>query len=113
MGRAQPVASAMRDVGIVAGTRRTEDCRVTDHRLAAVLCLAIFLAALNVFAATPFYPQMAQDLQSTVPLLGQILTLLTLLSAGLGLVVGPVADRSGYRWPLVIGVLAIGLALLG
>src|SRR5215212_989050 len=85
----------------------------SDRRLPAVLCLAIFLAALNVFAATPFYPQMAQDLQTTVPLLGQIVTLLALLSAGLGLVVGPLADRSGYRRPLVIGVLAIGLALFG
>ena len=85
----------------------------SDRRLSAVLCLAIFLAALNVFAATPFYPQMARDLHTTVPLLGQIVTLLTLLSAGLGLVVGPLADRSGYRRPLVIGVLAIGLALLG
>jgi predicted MFS family arabinose efflux permease len=85
----------------------------SNRRLSAVLCLAIFLAALNVFAATPFYPQMAQDLQTTVPLLGQIVTLLTVLSAGLGLVVGPLADRSGYRRPLVIGVLAIGLGLLG
>jgi MFS transporter, DHA1 family, inner membrane transport protein len=85
----------------------------SNRRLSAVLCLAIFLAALNVFAATPFYPQMVQDLQTTVPLLGQIVTLLALLSAGLGLVVGPLADRSGYRRPLVIGVLAIGLALLG
>jgi predicted MFS family arabinose efflux permease len=85
----------------------------SNRRLSAVLCLAIFLAALNVFAATPFYPQMAQDLQTTVPLLGQIVTLLTLLSAGLGLGVGPLADRSGYRRPLVIGVLAIGLAMLG
>jgi predicted MFS family arabinose efflux permease len=85
----------------------------SDPRLSAVLCLAIFLAALNVFAATPFYPQMAHDLQTKVPLLGQIVTLLALLSAGLGLVVGPLADRSGYRRPLVIGVLAIGLALLG
>jgi DHA1 family bicyclomycin/chloramphenicol resistance-like MFS transporter len=85
----------------------------TDRRLSAVLCLATFLAALNIFAATPFYPQMARDLHTTVPLLGRIVTLLTLLSAGLGLVVGPLADRSGYRRSLVIGVLAIGLAMLG
>src|SRR5215212_7079102 len=85
----------------------------SNRCLSAVLCLAIFLAALNVFAATPFYPQMARDLQTTVPLLGQIVTLLALLSAGLGLVVGPLADRAGYRRPLVIGVLAIGLALFG
>jgi predicted MFS family arabinose efflux permease len=109
----QLAVTETREVGTGEGIRETEEGFSTDRRLSAVLCLAIFLAALNVFAATPFYPQMANDLQTTVPLLGQIVTLLTVLSAGLGLVVGPLADRSGYRRPLVIGVLAIGLALLG
>jgi predicted MFS family arabinose efflux permease len=84
----------------------------SDRRLPVMLCLAIFLAVLNFLAATPFYPQMAQDLQTTVPLLGQVVTLLAVLSAGLGLLAGPLADGYGYRWPLVIGVLAIAMALL-
>ena len=73
------------------------------------LCLAAFLASLNFFAPTPFYPQMAHDLRTTIPLLGQVVTLMALLSAGLGLVVGPLADRYGFRWPLVIGLLAIAI----
>ncbi len=82
-------------------------------RVLAALCVAAFLASLNFFATTPFYPPMARDLHTTVPLLGQVVALMVLLSAGLGLVVGPLGDRYGYRWPLVIGMLAIAVNLLG
>jgi MFS transporter, DHA1 family, inner membrane transport protein len=82
-------------------------------RVQILLCLSAFLAALNFFAPTPFYPQMAHDLQTTVPLLGQVVTLMALISAGLGLLAGPLADRYGYRWPLVIGLLAIAVGLVG
>ena len=86
---------------------------VAPGRLQILLFLSAFLAALNYFAPTPFYPQMARDLQTTVPLLGQVVTLMALISAGLGLLAGPLADRYGYRWPLVIGLLAIAVGLLG
>jgi predicted MFS family arabinose efflux permease len=82
-------------------------------RIQILLCLSAFLAALNYFAPTPFYPQMARDLRTTVPLLGQVVTLMALISAGLGLLAGPLADRYGYRWPLVSGLLAIAVGLLG
>ncbi len=82
-------------------------------RILAALCVSAFLASLNFFAPTPFYPEMARDLHTSVPLLGQVVTLMALISAGLGLVIGPLADRYGYRWPLVIGLLAIGINLLG
>ncbi len=87
--------------------------RASDWLVQGALCLAAFLASLNFFAPTPFYPQMAHDLQTTIPLLGQVVTLMALLSAGLGLVAGPLADRYGFRWPLVIGLLAIAVGLLG
>jgi MFS transporter, DHA1 family, inner membrane transport protein len=79
----------------------------------AALCVAAFLAAVNFFATSPFYPAMADDLDTTVPLLGQAVTLMLVISAVLGLVVGPLADRSCYRRLLVIGVLAIAANLLG
>jgi predicted MFS family arabinose efflux permease len=82
-------------------------------RLLAALCVASFLAALNFFATAPFYPVMARDLDTTVPLLGQVTTLMILVSTVLGLAVGPIADRYGYRRPLVIGVLAVALNLVG
>lgn len=77
------------------------------------LCLASFFSALNFFATSPFYPVMSRDLNTTIPLLGQGVTLMVLISAVLGLAVGPLADRYGYRWPLVIGLGAIALNLLG
>jgi predicted MFS family arabinose efflux permease len=64
-----------------APARRT----TSPGRVQILLCLSAFLAALNFFAPTPFYPQMAHDLQTTVPLLGQVVTLMALISAGLGL----------------------------
>ena len=77
------------------------------------LCLSAFFAALNFMAPTPFYPQIAADLRTTVPLVGQIVTLMAFVSAGLGLVVGPLADRYGFRWPLVVGLLTIAMFFLG
>jgi MFS transporter, DHA1 family, inner membrane transport protein len=85
---------------------------VSDRCVLAALCVAAFLAALNFYAPTPFYPQMARDLQTTIPLLGQVVTLMVLTSAGLGLLAGPLADRYGYRRPLLIGLLAIALNFL-
>ena len=79
----------------------------------SALCVSSFLATLNFFAATPFYPEMAEDLNTTVPLLGQVTTAMILISTVLGLAIGPLADRYGYRWPLVIGVLAIAINLTG
>jgi predicted MFS family arabinose efflux permease len=77
------------------------------------LCAAAFVAQVNFFAFAPFSGEMAPDLQTSVPLLGQLTTLLLLGSASLGLIVGPLADRVGYRRLLVLGLLAIGGNLLG
>ena len=83
------------------------------HPVQVALYLSAFFAALNFYAPTPFYPQIARDLRTTVPLVGQVVTLMALLSAGLGLVAGPLADRYGFRWPLVVGLLAIAVGLVG
>lgn len=84
-----------------------------DALVLAALCVASFLAALNFYAATPFYSRISRDLDTTVPLVGQVATLMILVSACLGLAVGPLADRYGFRWPLVIGMFAIAVNLLG
>ena len=83
------------------------------NRVLAVLCTASFLSALNFFATSPFYPEIADDLGTSVPLLGQATTLMILVSVVCGIVVGPLADRYGFRWPLVVGVLAIAVNLIG
>jgi MFS transporter, DHA1 family, inner membrane transport protein len=83
------------------------------RRLLVVLCLASFLAVVNFAAASPFFPEIARDLDTTIPLLGQVTTALTLLSAVLGLGIGPLADRYGYRRLIVGGVVAVACNLLG
>jgi predicted MFS family arabinose efflux permease len=84
-----------------------------NGRVLVALCIASFLVALNFLATTPFYLQIARDLDTTVALLGQVVTLMILISAVLGLGVGPIADRYGYRWPLVVGMFAIAVNLAG
>jgi predicted MFS family arabinose efflux permease len=79
----------------------------------ATLCVAAFISALNFFATSPFYPSNARDLDTSIPLLGQAITLMLVISAGLGLVVGPFADKYGYRWPLAFGALAIAVNMIG
>jgi MFS transporter, DHA1 family, inner membrane transport protein len=115
MGVDTPTATTPVPESAAVLSARTEPTLSTaaPGRIQILLCLSAFLAALNYFAPTPFYPQMARDLQTTVPLLGQVVTLMALISAGLGLIAGPLADRYGYRWPLVGGLLAIAVGLLG
>lgn len=85
----------------------------TPRLALATLCVAGFLAAMNFFATSPFYADMADDLDTSVPLLGQLVTIMLLISAALGLIVGPLADRHGIRGLLALGMGAIGVNLLG
>ena len=94
-------------------TRPVRSSEPSDGRLIAALCVASFFAALNFFGTAPFYPDIARDLGSTVPLIGQVTTLMILISTVLGLAVGPIADRYGYRLLLVIGILAIAVNMAG
>ncbi len=82
-------------------------------RLLIVCCLASFLAVVNFAAASPFFPEIGRDLDTTAPLLSQVTTALTLLSPVLGLGVGPLADRYGYRRLIAGGVVAVACNLLG
>ena len=84
-----------------------------DRRVLLALCTASFLASLTFAAPAPFYPEMADDLGVTVPLLGQFSTVMLLLSALFGLAVGPIADRYGHRRVLLVGMVAVALTLLG
>lgn len=68
-----------------------------------------FMSLLNTFALSPFLPFIARDLDTTTPLLGQIPALTMLLAAGLGFVVGGVADRIGYRRALTAGVASVAI----
>src|ERR1700752_3673900 len=75
--------------------------------LVSTLALSTFVNHLNVIAWIPFLPFIAEAHGVSVSLLGQIPALMLLLSALLGLVIGPVADRSGYRRTLLLCLLAV------
>ena len=98
-------------------TRQRRLCRrpsltgAADRRTLIALGCGTFVAAL-VFVIPPlFFPQMATDLHVSVPLLGQIMSAMLALSVGLGLVIGPLADRSGYRSLILIGLVAAAVCL--
>lgn len=75
--------------------------------LLSTLALATFVNHLNVVAWIPFLPFIAEAQGVSVSLLGQIPALMLLLSAFLGLVIGPLADRYGYRRTLLLCLLAV------
>lgn len=84
----------------------------SDRRVLPALCLSAFIATLIFVAPAPFFPAMADDLDVSVPLLGQVVAAMLVLSAALGLVVGPLADRYGYRRLIVLGLCAASLFLV-
>ncbi|MGH9173657.1 MAG: MFS transporter, partial [Vicinamibacterales bacterium] len=81
--------------------------------LMAALCMPASLAVLNALALSPFLSTIADELDTSVALLGQALTATGLLGASFGLIVGPAADRLGYRRLLLGGLAALVLCDLG
>lgn len=85
----------------------------SDWRTLFALCSGVFLAMLTFFAPPPFFPLMAEDLGVSVPLLGQVVAAMLLLSAAFGLVSGPLADVYGCRRFIVLGlVIAAGCLMV-
>jgi CheY-like chemotaxis protein len=71
------------------------------------LAVAAFVNHLNVIAWNPFLPFIAEAHGIGVAALGQLPALLLVLSALLGLVVGPLADSYGYRPTMVLCLWAV------
>jgi MFS transporter, DHA1 family, inner membrane transport protein len=79
----------------------------------AALALAGFVAILSQGALGPFLALVADDLGTTVSLVGQVPAVSMLLAAALGLVVGPLADQYGQRRAVMVGLAAIALTAVG
>ncbi len=93
---------------------QTEVSRDTgEARVLLALGVASFLGTLSFVGLAPFFPEVARDLDTTVPRLGQVVTAVLLLGSALGLVVGPLADAYGHRRLMVVGMVAVAVAMVG
>ena len=84
---------------------------VADRRVLPALCLGMFVALLTFVAPAPFFPVMARDLDVGVPLLGQVVAAMLLVSAAIGLVAGPLADAYGHRRLILLGLVSAAICL--
>jgi predicted MFS family arabinose efflux permease len=82
-----------------------------DRRVLPALCLGMFVALLTFVAPAPFFPAMARDLNVGVPLLGQVVAAMLLVSAAIGLVAGPLADSYGHRRLILLGLVSAAICL--
>ena len=79
----------------------------------APLCLAAFVGVMNVLGPAPFLDELAGDLDSSVPLVGQAVSIALFTAALVGLVAGPLADHAGHRRMLLVGLVCAALSALG
>jgi predicted MFS family arabinose efflux permease len=92
----------------------TESTEAAGGRLLlATICLAPLVTSLLAVALSPFFPDIAAELGTTVALLGQVTAASMLGAAALGLLVGPLADHYGHRRLLLLGLLAVVASALG
>jgi predicted MFS family arabinose efflux permease len=80
--------------------------------LIPTLTIAAFVNHLNVIAWNPFLPFIAEAHGTGIAVLGQLPALLLVVSALLGLVIGPLADSYGYRPTMVLCLLAVAVSSL-
>ena len=90
----------------------SRNARLPARGLVPTLALSTFVNHLNVVAWIPFLPFIAQAQSVSVSLLGQIPASMLLVSAILGLAIGPLADRYGYRRTLLAYLVAVAASSL-
>jgi MFS transporter, DHA1 family, inner membrane transport protein len=78
-----------------------------------MLTLTMILGTTNLFALSALMADISTDLAVSVPVLGQVTTLVFLGSAVIGLFAGPIADQYGKRRVLMAGVLIVFVSCLG
>lgn len=78
-----------------------------------LLSITAMIGWLNGAALGPFLPDISRDLNTSVPVLGQVTTTLFVLAAIVSLFVGPVADARGARRLLIGGLLTVVICSVG
>ena len=83
-----------------------------EYRILAPVCLVLFAGMLRVLSLQPFLPQIADDLDSAVALIGQTATISFLTAAVFGLFTGPIADFYGRKRMILSGQTMLILSTL-
>jgi MFS transporter, DHA1 family, inner membrane transport protein len=78
-----------------------------------ILTLSMMLGVTNQFGLSALLADVSSDLDVSVPLLGQVTTLVFFGAAFIGLFAGPIADQFGKRRVLVAGMIIVLLSCLG
>jgi predicted MFS family arabinose efflux permease len=78
-----------------------------DWRVIFPLCLTVFAILVHGSALSPLAAEVADDLDTTVPLVGQVVTLILFGMGVVALFVGPLADHVGHRQTIVRGLLTL------
>src|SRR5690349_4489091 len=78
--------------------------------LVGALSIAVCVNLLVALSFGPFLPYIASDLDLPVALVGQIPGAITLGAGLLGFLVGPIAERFGYRLTLGLGVAGVAVS---
>lgn len=81
--------------------------RFSDTVIIVALFFVVLVDMTNTLALSPFLPDIARSLRSSVPFLGQAIALTQILSAAIALVIGPIGDLYGNRRVLCVGTIAI------
>lgn len=91
---------------------KTKQENQNTNRLSITIGIACFLWMLNFLGITPFYPFIAEDMDTSVALLGQVTALIAIISIPIGIITGPIADRFGYRRVLLGGIFTLSIGSL-
>ncbi len=91
--------------------------RVADREIevgvVAALCAAAVAGLMSSSQLGPFVVDIADDLDQTVPLIGQAATAFLVLAALGGLFAGPIADHYGHRRVLCFGLVLTVVSAVG
>jgi MFS transporter, DHA1 family, inner membrane transport protein len=77
------------------------------------LCIVSFVGLMVGLAPSPFLPQMAESFGTSVALIGQIETAALLFGAGIGLIIGPLADHVGRKRIVLLGLVLTAIGAMG
>jgi MFS transporter, DHA1 family, multidrug resistance protein len=93
-----------------ASSESSDDDVRLDLRVLAPIWATVFVGMFWISSVRPFARQLADDLQTSVSLVGQLTTFAMLSIAVAGLFAGPVADHIGHKRSLIAGLALLALS---